>query len=119
VRVKLRRSVRLGKCVFIVEGRSSSVISLIILSLNVPKKNDNLTFLYTYFSSAGLGFLLGSRLFTLLHAPYLHKNRVNFRATSDKIMHALIIIMIVSNYKVLKVSIESQRSQDVNLTLRS
>ena len=86
VRVKFSRSVGSGKCVVIVEGRSSSVRS------RVPRRDQwrtlqrrdsnnttslTRTFLHTNLGRASLGLLLGCLILVLLHTPYLTRQGIS------------------------------------------
>lgn len=72
--VKLRRSSGSAKCVFIVDGRSSSVRSSIrevYEALKTTKGGARQTFLYAYLCGTRLWLLLGRRILVLLHAKNL------------------------------------------------
>jgi hypothetical protein len=72
VSVKLRRSAGSAKCVFIVDGKSSSVRSKkIVIRFRRVRLFINDTFLDPNLSCAGLGLLLRCSILILLHAPYL------------------------------------------------
>lgn len=75
VRVKLRRSEGSGKCVFIVEGKSSSVRSVMEAKDIECEPHDSnsraRTFLHSNLGGTRLRLLLSRGILVLLHAPYL------------------------------------------------
>lgn len=74
MRVKLRRSAGSAKCVFIVEGKSSSVRSfgsLLVTSVGHAIKQAPRTFLNSNLSGTGLRLFLRRGVLVLLHTPDL------------------------------------------------